>query len=182
MELRNNKMLRKLIMSLCFFATYTYAGFTLDLTDPKNLEIADIYPSYEMISSVNFNDTDGNTSILGFKYSKDSEDWDAMFIAEISANKDGKKKIYISLASTCSDSKKNMGNTTIKTNDQNVKYHRFCDGENIYITPISKAGDNFLVNEFKKSDSVKFEFSDIMVLFDASGFTKKWNGYGGDAL
>lgn len=175
-------MLRKLIMSLCFFTTYTYAGFTLDLTDPKNLEIADIYPSYEMIRSVNFNDTDANTSILGFKSSKDSEGWDAMFIAEISANKNGKQKIYIYLSSTCSDSKKNMGNTTIKTNDQNVKYHRFCDGKNIYITPISKAGDNFLVNEFKKSDSVKFEFSDIIVLFDASGFTKKWNGYGGDAL
>ena len=175
-------MIRKFVMSLCFFTTYTYAGFTLDLTDPENLKIADIYPSYEMMRSINFNDTDGNVSILGFKSSKEDENWDTLFIAKIAANTEGKQKIYITLASECSDSKKVLDGTTIKTNGQNVRYHRFCDGSNIYITPVSKAGDNFLVNEFKKSESVKFEFSDIIVLFDASGFTKKWNSYGGDAL
>ncbi len=72
--------------------------------------------------------------------------------------------------------------TVVKTNGQNVRYHRFCDGSNIYLTPYSKAGDNFLVDQFKKKNSVEFEFSDISLIFDATGFTKAWNSYGGDAL
>jgi hypothetical protein len=39
-----------------------------------------------------------------------------------------------------------------------------------------------LVDQFKKKNSVKFEFSDISLTFDATGFTKAWNSYGGDAL
>lgn len=176
-------MIRKIVMSLCFFfSTYTYASLILDLTDPKNLDIADMYPSYEVLINANFNDTDGNSSIIGFKSSKDSEDWGPVFSAEIAASKNGKQKIYIQLDSICSDSKKDIGTITIKTNEQNVKYSRFCNGTHIYITPLSKAGENFLVNEFKKSNYVKFVFSDITLLFDASGFTKKWNDFGGDAL
>ena len=175
-------MLKKFLMPLCFFAAYSHAGFTLDLTDPKNLEVADFYPSFEMIRSINFNDTEDNSSIVGFKSSKDSENWDAIYSAIISANKNGEQKIYVYLASVCSDSKKNMGKISVKTNAQNVMYYRFCNGKNIYITPVSKAGDNFLVNEFKNRNNVKFEFSDTTILFDASGFTRRWNSFGGDAL
>ena len=175
-------MLKKLLMSLCLFSACVNADFTLDLTDPKNLEIADMYPAFEIMRSLNFKDTGGEKSLLGFKSSKDSDNWDNVFVAQISTSKEGEQKVYIYLASTCTDSEKPIGKTTIKTNNQNVKYHRFCDGKNIYITPVSAAGDNFLVGEFKKSEMVKFEFSDIMILFDATGFTKGWNSFGGDAL
>jgi len=175
-------MIKKLALFLYLFTSYSYAGYTIDLTDPKNLEVADLFPSYEMLRSINFNDTNSDSTFFGFKTSKSSGKWDTVFIAHIGANKNGVKKIYITLASECSDQKENLGTTTIKTNGQNVKYHRFCNGENIYLTPVSKAGDNFLVNEFTKKNDVTFEFSDIFVLFDATGFTKRWNNFGGDAL
>ncbi|HCK0617622.1 hypothetical protein CGI93_22320 [Vibrio parahaemolyticus] len=172
----------KLLLTLSLISFQSIAGFTMDLTDPQYLNVADMYPSYEMLRSLNFNDNDGKMSLFGFKTDKNSDSWDTIFAATISSNRDGKQKIYITLASTCDNTEEVLEKTTIKTNGQNVRYHRFCDGTHIYMTPISKAGDNFLVNEFKKKDSVKFEFSDIVVLFDATGFTKGWNNYGGDAL
>ncbi|HDM8135543.1 TPA: hypothetical protein P0E15_005162, partial [Vibrio harveyi] len=153
----------------------------IDLTDPEFLNLADKYPSYEALRVVNFADTNGERSLIGFKIDKNSENWDSIFSAEIGSNKDGKQKLYIYLAKRCSDDQM-LEKTTIKTNGQNVRYHRFCDGNNIYITPLSKAGDNYLINEFKKKNSVSLEFSDIAITFDATGFTKGWNSYGGDAL
>jgi hypothetical protein len=160
----------------------SFASFTLDLTDPKNLEIADIYPSYEVLTSVSFEDTKTNASYVAFKTNKDSEEWDVIFSANISNSQDGKQKLYIFLNVSCSDKDKSYDPITIKTNGQNVKYRKYCNGDDVYITPLSKAGDNFLVNEFKKKDNVVFEFSYIKVLFDATGFTKAWNNSGGDTL
>jgi len=62
------------------------------------------------------------------------------------------------------------------------KYRQYCDGYNYYLGPISTAGLNYLVSEFKIKDNVLFEFNDINVLFSAEGFTKSWKKYGGDAL
>jgi hypothetical protein len=158
------------------------AGFTFDLTDPKNLSLADNYPSFEVLRSRNFNDTRDNSSLFGFKTDKDSGLWDTIFSAEIAASKNGTQRIYIITAVTCSNKKQEYGLSTIKTNGRNVRYRRYCDGSNIYITPLSKAGDAYLLNEFKKKNSVEFEFINIRVFFDATGFTKAWINFGGDAL
>jgi len=175
-----------ILFMLSFLSFPSFAGFTLDLTDPKNLEIADIYPSYEVLGSISFEDTKGTQlkghSLLSFKRTKDNEKWDSVFSAGISSSKGGKQRIYVSLAANCTDKDKSYDPITIKTNEKNVRYNKYCDGSNEYIAPLSKAGDNFLVNEFKKKDSVIFEFSDIRVFFDATGFTKAWNNAGGDAL
>ncbi|WP_105264922.1 hypothetical protein [Pseudoalteromonas sp. T1lg76] len=173
--------MKKLLLPLMFISFQSLATNTLDLTDPKNIEIADMYPSYELLRTVSFEAT-GKAALLGFKIDKTSDDWDAIFEARISANMDGEQKIYITLDLPCSDQEEILDPSTIKTNGQNVRYYRFCNGSHVYMTPISKAGDNFLVDEFKKKDFVKFEFSDITVLFDAAGFTKQWNNFGGDAL
>ncbi|ENM5772340.1 hypothetical protein P3491_36975 [Vibrio parahaemolyticus] len=173
--------MKKLLFLLALFTFKGHAAFTLDLTDPKNLEVADMYPSYELLRSLSFEDT-GDSAMFGFKLDKSSEIWDTIFVASISANMDGKQKVYIYLALKCSDKDEKFEQSTHKTNGQNVRYYRFCDGNNVYMTPVSKAGDNYLVNEFKKKDNVSFEFPDIRVIFDAAGFTKRWNSYGGDAL
>lgn len=175
-------MLRKLIILLYFFTAYTYAGFSIDLTDPRHLKLADLYPSYEMMTSMDFNETNGDFSLVAFKTFKDNESWDTLFVAKIASSIDGTAKIYITLASKCSDPKSTLSDITIKTNDQNVRYHRYCDGMYIYITPVSKAGDNFLVNEFKTNPSVMFGFKDVPIIINAVGFTNKWNSFGGDAL
>jgi len=167
---------------LSLFSFPGFASFTLDLTDPKNLEIADIYPAYEVLRSISFKDTKGSYAFFAFKTKKDIEDFDVIFSAHISNSQSGKQKIYITLNVKCADKDKSYESITIKTNGQNVKYNKFCDGSSVYITPLSKAGDNFLVNEFRKKDDVLFKFSDIRVLFDATGFTKVWNQAGGDAL
>ena len=159
-----------------------FADVTIDLTKPKNLEVADIYPSYEILRSLNFEDTQKNMSITAFKRKKDNEDWDPIFMVQIESSKGGEQKIYIYLALSCTSSDESYESIIIKTNDQNVKYNKFCNGSRVYLTPASKAGDNFLVGEFKKQENVIFVFSDTAIIFDAMGFTKYWNDYGGDAL
>ncbi|HCG5919395.1 TPA: hypothetical protein NJ048_004579 [Vibrio parahaemolyticus] len=174
--------MKKTALLLALFSFSTSASFTLDLTDPKNLAIADMYPSYEMLRSISFADTGTGSSLFGFKSDRASDNWDTIFEARISTSKSGQQRIYVTLAVPCTDRETSYENVTIKTNDQNVRYNKFCDGSRIYLTPLSKAGDNFLVDQFKKKNSVAFEFSDIRVVFDADGFTKAWNNYGGDAL
>ncbi|CAK3099509.1 conserved exported hypothetical protein [Vibrio crassostreae] len=166
------------------FKSFAFAN--LDLTDPKNIEIADMYPSYEYLRIINFEDSAGNSTLANstvsaFEANKGSGVWE-VFSAAIGESKTGKQRIYITLAKTCDDTKEQFAAITLKTNDQNVRYNKFCDGRNIYLTPMSKAGDNFLVNQFKKKNSVSFVFSDIHIVFDATGFTKAWNNYGGDAI
>ena len=169
------------IFFLLFLTANSYAGYTLDLTDPQFIEIADMYPSYQVLTSVNFNDTENNSTLVGFQTNKNSGEWDSIFSARIGSSSSGEQRIYINLAKTCSDNTLTE-TTTVKTNGRNVRYTRYCDGENIYLTPLSKAGDNFLINEFKRKENVRFEFSDIVILFDATGFTKAWNDFGGNAL
>ncbi|EHA1075519.1 hypothetical protein V3H39_22270 [Vibrio parahaemolyticus] len=174
--------MKKVALLLALFSFNTSASFTLDLTDPKNLEIADMYPSYELLRSISFADTSSGSALFGFKSDKASDNWDTIFEARISTSKSGQQRIYVTTAVPCTERETNYENVTIKTNEQNVRYSKYCDGSRIYLTPLSKAGDNFLVEQFKKKNSVAFEFSDIRVVFDAKGFTKAWNSFGGDAL
>lgn len=159
-----------------------HAAIFLDLTDPKNMSTSEVYPSYEALQVVNFNDTKANMAIFGLKSDKASKDWDILISVSISESKGGKQSIYITLDTKCTDKEKEYGEMTVKTNDQNVRYSKYCDGKNIYITPRSMAGKSFLRDEFLKKQYVAFIFEDIFVTFDASGFTKAWNNFGGDAI
>ncbi|EGQ9303616.1 hypothetical protein WD376_004201 [Vibrio vulnificus] len=175
--------MKKAALLLALFSFQSSASFTLDLTDPKNLEIADIYPAYELVRSISFADnSNGKSALFGLKSDKNSDNWDTIFEARISSSQSGQQRIYVTTAVTCSDREAIYDSATIKTNGQNVRYNKYCDGNWIYLTPLSKAGDNFLVDQFKKKNHVAFEFLDIRVVFDAEGFTKSWNSYGGDAL
>ncbi|MEH0673140.1 hypothetical protein [Vibrio owensii] len=174
--------MKKTALLLALFSFNTSASFTLDLTEPKNIEIADMYPYYELLRSISFADSNRDSALFGLKSDKTSDNWDTIFEARIGTSKSGQQRIYVTTAVTCKDREASYDNVTIKTNEQNVRYSKYCDGSYIYLTPLSKAGDNFLVDQFKKKNSVAFEFSDIRVVFDATGFTKVWNSFGGDAL
>lgn len=174
--------MKKAALLLALFSFNTSASVTLDLTDPKNLEIADMYPTYELLRIMSFADTSNGSALLGFKSDKASDNWDTIFEARISSSKSGQQRIYVTTAKPCAERETNYENVTVKTNEQNVRYSKYCGGSHIYLTPLSKAGNNFLVEQFKKKNSVAFEFSDIRVVFDAKGFTKAWNNFGGDAL
>jgi hypothetical protein len=170
------------LILLMLVAPACFSSVTLDLTKPENLDIADIYPSFQMLRSLSFEDTKDNVAYFGFKTKKDNEDWDTIFSAKISSNTSGEQSIYIVLSKGCTSSDEAYERIIIRTNEQNVRYDKFCNGTNIYITPASKAGDNFLIGEFKKKDAVSFDFSDISIVFEAAGFTESWSNYGGDAL
>jgi len=163
------------------------ASVTFDLTDPVNLEIADMYPQFKKIRILSFKDTigskelgDGNESYFGY-IENDTTNYN-FFRVSISSSNSGKQRIYIYLAKSCKNADEKVNTVVVKTNGTNVKYHQYCDGYNYYLGPISTAGLNYLVSEFKIKDNVLFEFNDINVLFSAEGFTKSWKKYGGDAL
>jgi len=174
--------MKKILMIFTLFSSASFASFTIDLTDPRYIEIADMYPFYEELTSMSFSDTGNGLSILAFKSEKNTKEWDVIFSAKIANSKEGLQKIYITLSTICTDKEIIYDSMTIKTNGQNVRFSKFCNGKNFYITPLSRAGDNFLVNEFKKKDNVLFEFDDLNIIFDATGFTKAWDEAGGDAL
>lgn len=174
--------INRILLLIWLLPFISHAGYTVDLTDPKELELADIYPSFEVMRSLNFNDTQSKMTMFGFKSDKESDDYDVIFYADISSDKNGKQRIYITTSKSCDNSDEPFETIRIKTNGQNVRYKRFCNGSYIYITPMSAAGSNYLRDEFMKKDDVVLAFSDIFVIFDATGFTKAWNNYGGDAL
>ena len=175
--------MKKVAFFLLFIITApSYAGFTMDLTDPEFLEVADEYPLYEVLTSTSFNDGNVNTSTFSLKSDKDNKNADEYFVAEINSSSEGEQRIYIQLSLPCSDEDEVLEDSIVKTNDRNVRFERYCDGENVYMTPLSKAGDNYVLAEFKEKNIVVFEFSDITVFFDAEGFTSAWNSFGGDAL
>ncbi len=157
----------------------------LDLRDPENIDIADIYIAHNFIRIVSFADTQGdkNSGRSFFGLSKDGgENFEDVFVASILFNKSGERNIYITTNIKCEGDGADLDDTVVKTAGQNVRYLQFCNGETIYITPRSEAGKNFLLKKFKELNNVAFEFSHLNVLFDATGFTKAWENIGGDAL
>lgn len=77
---------------MCLFTANSYAQFIIDLTEPDNVEVADMFPQYEVLVSMSFNDLGGNTSILSFKESKDREGIDASYSVAILPNSAGEKR------------------------------------------------------------------------------------------
>ncbi|MFA0565617.1 hypothetical protein AB4559_18090 [Vibrio sp. 10N.222.51.C8] len=71
---------------------------------------------------------------------------------------------------------------SIKTNNQNVRYSYNCHEDTPYLWPFSNQGNEFVIDAFKKSANVSFEFPHQFLFFSAHGFTKAWAEFGGDAL
>jgi len=176
-----------LLLIVGLFSNQSKGGAVFDLTNPDHLKLADMYPNYKEMRVASFDDTkgikelgDGNRSIVGLK-PNNSDDWE-IFQATLSTDTTGKRRVYIHSTNPCKNEDEDGKTVTLKTNEQNVRYVRYCDGNFYYFSPISTAGLNFLVSEFKKKEAVKVEFSDIHIIFIATGFTKSWNNFGGDAL
>ena len=143
-----NRCLKSYFLSYFFFPTLSSADIVVDLTTPEAASFSEKYPEYEWMRLLSFADTGENLAITAFQISKDVDEFD-LYIATISSSKKGKQKLYITIPDTCSEGDPKLDeNTTIKTNEQNVMYLRFCDGKRVYLTPFSDAGNDFLINEF----------------------------------
>ncbi|PMH10891.1 hypothetical protein [Vibrio splendidus] len=177
------------ILALSTFSFQVHAKTFVDLTDSSNQNIAKNYPDFESLYSLSFEQSlkidDYNFKFLSLfmlKSNNDNELPDVIYIAKISSSQDGQQRIYITLPTPCDEnSDQNLKPTVVRTNGKNVRYSQYCDGS-IYLSPYTDEGFNYLVKEFKQSHSVKFELSGIPVVFDAKGFTKAWNSFGGDAI
>ena len=116
-------------------------------------------------------------------------------MASIGHSVNGKKRIYIFLrkyisekpVSFCEDKEPIIA----KINNQPIRFNVFCmdyeeNGEKhkeMYLTPLSINGDEYLYNSFRKSrDHVVFELWGIYTPISSVGFSKAWESFGGDAL
>lgn len=173
--------MKKTLYLLLLISQVTLAGSKLDLDDPENAGIAKYYPGYEAMVYSNF--TEGvDASVVALWKDKNQVKWDKMYIAKIEIGTSGQQKIFILLTDSCSNDKNSYAPVVIKTNHQNVRYYKDCILNNIILTPVSSVGVDFVVNEFKKDGIVIFDFLDFNIVFDATGFTKAWAEFGGDAL
>lgn len=75
---------------------------------------------------------------------------------------------------TCTEFSDETYNEIIKVNDQSIKARSQCTGDRkVAIFPLTDAGYNFVVNEFKKSQSVTVQYNDsFSSVYSAKGFTK----------
>ena len=113
---------------------------------------------------------------------KDGPQADFWF-ANISSSKSGQQRLYISTPRKCDEANStDMNSTTVNVNGQNVRFLHYCSSGNIYMTTATEAGDEYVISEFRKKDTVRFGFAEYPVIFDATGFTRQWNNFGGDAL
>lgn len=175
-------IMKKFLFFILFISNQSIAGFTADLTHPEYQKLASLYPSYELLRSLNFDETGEYQSIVGFKHKKENKNWDAVYSAKIGNSVNGTQNIYIEMAQQCTEENKKIGMITINTNGQNVRYNKFCNGKEVYIIPLSKAGNRYLVRQFKNDKLVKFKFPNINITFDAQGFSNAWDSFGGDAI
>lgn len=166
-----------------------------DLTLPENVGIADNYTPYELMVLWSVGDTQAKSSgddalaLTGFCLKLDCKDWDSSYYVEIARSTEGSLMLYLHVLDFKCDSntkefeKVVFGVQTDRSeNVQNVKFTEYCSKDHRYYTPTSVAGKNFLIDAFKKSVLVKIIIKGIPVPFDAEGFTKAWNSFGGDAL
>ncbi len=173
----------KKITSICLLATLIFsnsciAAKTIDLTNPDNLELSNLYPDHDTLETINFNDTEGKFSRFLLKNNQ-NPDSNLSIKAHIGSGTSGEQRIYLLTNKACYNSEK-VENKTIKTNDKNVIYNVYCHNGQQYFTPKSTAGLNYVINEFKRK---KYVFFSVFIAYiDATGFTKAWNNYGGNAL
>ncbi|MBY5981269.1 hypothetical protein [Ferrimonas balearica] len=162
----------------------TSANEVIDLTLSENIDIAQMYPEFSKVRVLNFADNIGNDSLRnGTYFALEREDGSMeIFSARISLSKASKQMLYIEVAKECSNSNEEGTPAVLKVNEQNVSFTRFCSGENYYYAPKTTAGSNFLVEQFRKSDTVAVNAYGFRMFFDATGFIASWDSFGGDAL
>lgn len=112
-------------------------------------------------------------------------------VVKVGSSTSGKQRIYFETINWSNGEFKNtcsgeMEATTIKVNNQNVTFHRWCnketfDGQQFNVlsfSPVTGKGLDFVVNQFKTKNTVTVDG----VKYSAKGFTKVWNSYGGDSI
>jgi hypothetical protein len=108
--------------------------------------------------------------------------------ASISKSSDGNQRIYFSYKKNNDTScgNKNDVPNTLKIDEQVINVTVWCkkytDSENKYMefTPTSMNARNFVIDKFKKSSSVKVDFSPYgYVYISAKGFSREWNSKSG---
>lgn len=118
-----------------------------------------------------------------------------LLVASIGHAVNGNKRIYIFLRKYISEKPvtfcENKEPVIAKINNQPIRFNVFCmdyeeNGEKhkeMYLTPLSINGDEYLYNSFRKSrDHVMFELWGIYTPISSVGFSKAWEDFGGDAL
>lgn len=111
-------------------------------------------------------------------------------ISSIDMSEDGHQRLYTMIDFPGKDSCR-LGQddhlpNVAKFNGQHVKMHSFCNHNGTYsyisATPATQKGAQFVVNEFKRQKNVRIEFADFNVVMPATGFSRAWSHYGGDAI
>ncbi|MDO6763402.1 hypothetical protein [Agarivorans sp. 1_MG-2023] len=117
--------------------------------------------------------------------------------ANVGSGKDGKQRLYIEQALVKPEEKvvkflceksEDDDRTVLNINGTNVQFSKDCielpNGEGSYIslTPISDAGVEFVLKQFRQRNSVTINIWSVPVSITAKGFNDSWNNFGGDAL
>lgn len=114
-----------------------------------------------------------------------------MVSAVISHTMYGEQRLYLAFSSNVSEEFCEKDNEllyeVVRVEGQPIKMHHDCevyeDYSEVYLTPYSKKGEQFVLDKFLKSKNpveINFEFYTAKV--PTKGFTKAWNSFGGDAL
>lgn len=176
-----------LVLGLSLATTYTSAETTIDLTDKNAPDVkvfTKAYPGYELYLSQNFYDTNGKITVSALKIKKSNKRYDKFYGVSISNDQTGKQRLYIGMLDKhCKKDNDTPNKSVLNIEGVNVKMTYFCggDGHGSY-TPTSDEGSNFLVDNFKRKNTVRIKLDSLPIFFEATGFTKAWNKHGGDAI
>lgn len=152
-----------------------------------NVSSDDIYHGVDVFNLINFNDTSKetykNSTVTVVKKKNGTE---VFYTTRISSAVNGKQSLYFEDNVKCKY-KENAEpkDGVMKILKQKIKVLTFCSAEGFtYYTPTTYAGTNYVIKQFKALKIVPVEFPTAYypVLFDATGFSKVWSSFGGDAL
>lgn len=174
-------VLTALLLSI---TTFAHAYYKIDLTDAKYKNSAKNWPKATSLLFKSFDeDTPFTKSYFVVTRTKDDYDFYSM---EIFPAVSGKQSIYLRTNIPCERENKDsssIGKTALKVNGKNVMMNAYCSSVNErYYTPTSDEGFDYTVYQFKTSKVVNIANDNIHLFFDAMGFTKAWNNFGGDAI
>ena len=162
-------------------STQSY-GYMVDLSKPEANGIAAVFKGYDFYSSRSFSDTGTNESKIAVgKYESDS--WGRIWVASIGSAKNGEQQMYFSAVHDfCDDKDEPSSASVFNVEGKNVRFTKYCNGEYREYFITTRKGEDYVLEQFKKRDMVSIKGFQYPLLFDAAGFTKAWNSFGGDAL
>ena len=136
--------------------------------------------------TLNFSEA-GFSGVYGYRDDSATKPYRGFYV-KIASSIDGKQRLYVhDTVEDCHENYKTERYTeaVLRVNGTNVRFAKMCSDEESGIgtnyTPETTKGADYVVGQFKRSNFVTINiFGDIA--FDAHGFVKEWNSFGGDAL